>query len=55
MADEGVTLFEPFGGLCAGLEMCLTTGVVVHRYWYCDISAECQAVARHRLELLTER
>jgi hypothetical protein len=55
MAGDGVTLFEPFGGLCAGLEMCLTMGVKVHKYWYCDINPDCQAVALHRLAELTAR
>jgi hypothetical protein len=55
MADEGVTLFEPFGGLCAGLEMCLTKGVKVHKYWYCDIAGDCRAIAQARLGRLSQR
>ncbi len=29
---EGITLYEPFGGLCAGLEMVLRNGFVVRRW-----------------------
>jgi len=31
---QGVVLFEPTGGLCAGLEACLLNGIRVNRY-YC--------------------
>ena len=53
--STGVTLYEPFGGLCAGLEMLLRCGVPVLRYLYSDISPQAQAVAAHRLPLLTKQ
>jgi hypothetical protein len=31
---EGIVLYEPFGGLCAGLEMVLANGIPVKRYLY---------------------
>lgn len=53
MLSGSVTLFEPFGGLAAGLEMLLRNGVVISRYIYCDISAAARAIAAHRLGLLS--
>ena len=55
LAADGVTLYEPFGGLCAGLEMLLRSGVRVRRYLYSDISAQARAVAKHRLTRLTQQ
>lgn len=52
---QGVTLFEPFGGLGAGLEMLLRHGIKVNRYIYCDISPEARAVIQHRLLVLSNR
>ena len=54
-AKAGVVLFEPFGGLCAGLEMALRNGIPIHAYIYSDISADARAVAQHRLQLLQSR
>ena len=51
-AREGVTLYEPFGGLCAGLEAVLRNGIRVHKYFYSDICVAAQRVATHRLERL---
>ena len=48
----GITLYEPFGGLCAGLEAALRTGLVVHRYLYSDISVPAQNVAARRINAL---
>ena len=53
--QEGITLCEPFGGLCAGLEMVLRAGLLVHRYVYVDIDPAAHKVAQHRLELLHQR
>ena len=53
--SHGVTLYEPLGGLCAGLEAVLRSGIKVHRYIYSDISPSAQAVARHRISRLRER
>jgi len=51
----GVVLYEPFGGLCAGLEMVLRTGLAVQRYIYQDIDPAAQLVARHRVATLQGR
>ena len=45
----GVVLYEPFGGLCAGLEMCLQAGVLVSCYRYSDTNPDCRKVACHRV------
>ena len=34
---DGVVVYEPFGGLCAGLEMALRNGLTIKRYLYSDI------------------
>jgi hypothetical protein len=52
---RGITLFEPFGGLGAGLEMVLRHGMRVNRYVYADTSESAQKVMRHRLTLLSGR
>lgn len=51
--QRGVTLFEPFGGMCAGLEMCLRNGIRVNTYHYADKSPQAQRVAMHRLNSLS--
>jgi hypothetical protein len=48
-------LFEPFGGLCAGLEMALRNGIRIHTYLYSDTSAVATTVAQHRIQLLQAR
>ncbi|KAK3270982.1 hypothetical protein CYMTET_20647 [Cymbomonas tetramitiformis] len=53
--DEGVVCYEPCGGLCAGLEMVLRSGVKLKKYLYQDISVESQAVARARCLALMRR
>ena len=52
---EGVVVMELFGGMCAGLEMCLRNGVRVKRYLYCDIEPKVQALASSRVERLSAR
>jgi site-specific DNA-cytosine methylase len=52
---EGITLYEPFGGMCAGLEMVLRNGFVVRRYIYSDTDAAARAVAQHRVAALSLR
>lgn len=49
---EGITLYEPFGGLCAGLEMVLRNGIAVQRYLYSDTDAVAQRIAAHRIRQL---
>jgi len=49
-ASEGIVLLELFGGICAGLDACLTSGVKVRQYLYCDTSAAARAVAATRLQ-----
>ena len=53
--SKGLVVIELFGGLAAGLDMVLTMGLPVHRYWYCDRDATAQTVARHRLGNLAAR
>jgi hypothetical protein len=53
--SAGITLFEPFGGLGAGLEMCLHNGIKINRYIYSDISPLAQIVIEHRLWQLTDQ
>ena len=54
MDSAGVILYEPCGGLCAGLEALLSNGVKVHKYLYSDISAGAIRVARHRVQQLQQ-
>jgi hypothetical protein len=49
---QGITLYEPFGGLCAGLEMVLRNGFRVAQYYYSDTDAVSQRIAYHRLRQL---
>jgi transposase InsO family protein len=46
---DGITLWEMFGGMGAGLEMVLRNGFKVRRYLYSDISPDAQEVMKHRL------
>ena len=54
-ATSGVTLFEPFGGLCAGLEMALRNGFKVQAYIYSDIDPAARQVAAFRVQALAQR
>jgi hypothetical protein len=45
-------LYEPFGGLGAGLEMILRCGIPVTKYLYNDIDPVTQALAKVRMEAL---
>jgi hypothetical protein len=47
-----ITLYEPFGGMCSGLEAALLAGLHVGRYIYSDPDPAAQAVAHHRLHYL---
>lgn len=49
---DGIILYEPFGGMCAGLEACLRSGMRIREYIYADTSTASQTVARHRLRRL---
>jgi hypothetical protein len=46
---HGVMLVELFGGMCAGLDMCLRNQVHVSHYIYSDIDPTAQRVASFRL------
>jgi hypothetical protein len=48
--SEGITLYEPFGGLCAGLEMVLRCGMRVRRYIYSDTNLAARSVACWRVQ-----
>ena len=50
--QSGITLFEPFGGLAAGLEMALRNGIPIKRYLYIDINPAATAIAQHRVQQL---
>ena len=54
-AQAGLVVYEPFGGLCSGLEMVLRNNLPVHTYLYSDTDPAAQAVAKHRLRLLQAR
>jgi hypothetical protein len=51
-APKGVILYEPFGGLCARLEMELRCGIPVAKNFYRDIDPIAQSLARVRMEPL---
>ena len=50
--NQGVVLYEPFGGLCAGLEMALRSGITVKQYLYSDTNPLAQQAALHRVRIL---
>jgi hypothetical protein len=54
-AAAGLVLYEPFAGLCGGLEMVLHNGLPVHTYIYSNISPLARQVAQHRLDSLLAR
>ncbi len=49
---QGVVLYEPFGGLCAGLEAVLRNGFKVVQYLYSDNDPAAQQIALHRIRRL---
>ena len=53
--QHGIVLYEPFGGLCSGLEACLRNGFVVKQYLYSDIDPVAQAVAAFRVRQLQQQ
>lgn len=50
--EQGIVLWEPFGGICAGLEMALRNGFMIKQYIYSDIDPLAQQVAAHRIRKL---
>ncbi len=52
---KGIVLYEPFGGMCAGLEMTLRCNIPVHRYYYSDIDPVARSLAVTRLQSLHSR
>ena len=54
-AAAGLVVYEPFGGLCSGLEAVLRNGFLVSAYFYSDIDPAATAIAQHRLQLLQSR
>jgi hypothetical protein len=50
--SEGVVLLELFGGLCAGLEMCLANQIIVKRYIYCDTDPAASTLSLKRVSEL---
>eukprot|EP00775_Hariotina_reticulata_P015117 gene15117-biopygen1455 len=53
--SRGIVLWEPCGGLCAGLEMVLRNGFTVNRYLYSDTDLTAQTIALHRIMQLQEQ
>ncbi|KAF6261164.1 hypothetical protein COO60DRAFT_1625484 [Scenedesmus sp. NREL 46B-D3] len=51
-ATRGIVLLEPFGGLCAGLEMALRNGTGIKQYYYLDTNPASRQIAAHRLQQL---
>ncbi len=51
-SQKGVILYEPFGGLCAGLEMIMQCRIPVKKYLYSDIDLVAQSLAQVRMETL---
>jgi hypothetical protein len=47
-AQKGLVLYEPFGGMCAGLEMVLRCNIPIHRYYYSDINPVARKLAATR-------
>ena len=52
---NGIVLYEPFGGLGAGLEMVLRLGIPVKRYLYSDVDPNARAIVQFRLQSLRHR
>ncbi len=52
---QGVVVFEPFGGLGAGLEMMLRQGIKIRKYVYADISPVARSVIAFRMAALQQR
>jgi hypothetical protein len=50
--QQGVVLYEPFGGICAGLEAVLRSGIAVRQYLYSDVEPTAQRAALHRIRVL---
>ena len=51
-ANRPIVLVEPFGGLCAGLEMALRNGKRVHQYIYLDTNPVAREIAAQRIKHL---
>lgn len=49
---QGVVLYEPIGGMCAGLEACLN-GIRVKKYFDTDPDHAARQMVRHRLAALS--
>ncbi len=54
MYKQGVTLYEPFGELAAGVEMLLGSGIPILRYIYSDTDSSVRAIAKARLQKLSD-
>jgi hypothetical protein len=52
-ASEGLVLVELFGGICAGLQMALSSGLTIRQYVYSDISPQAQLAAAFRMTNLS--
>eukprot|EP00775_Hariotina_reticulata_P015140 gene15140-biopygen1676 len=52
--QDGIVLWEPCGGICAGLEMVLRNGFKVRRYLHSDVDPMATRLAAHRIMQLQE-
>jgi hypothetical protein len=50
---KGITVYEPIGGMCAGLEACLHNGFRIDRYFCSEPDANAARVVSARLERLS--
>jgi hypothetical protein len=54
-AQKCLVLYEPFGGMCVGLEMILRCNIPIHQYYYSDIDHIARKLAVTRLITFYER
>jgi hypothetical protein len=48
-AQKGLVLYEPFGGMCAGIKMVLRCNIPIHHYYYSDIDLAVRKLAATRM------
>ena len=48
--EQGVDVYELYGGTAAGLDMLLKRRCKVRKYYYCDTSDDARSVVRNRLQ-----
>eukprot|EP00775_Hariotina_reticulata_P006347 gene6347-biopygen8143 len=53
--STGLVVWEPCGGICAGLEMALRNGFTVTQYYHSDIDPLVRKIAAHRILQLQDQ